>query len=332
MRRTRWTAVAVSSVLAAGIALSGCSADASGDDGASSEATVVEHSFGSTTVEGVPERIVVAGSQWVDALLELGVQPVAYLSAAGRGDDRGLYPWQQDMSTEAKELDRAAAAYGAPPPVEEIASYAPDLVLTISTNLNPQSYEQLSGVAPTIPSITDQGVDPWEDQVAALGRVLHMEDKATEIIENRKGEIDALAERLPGLEGKTAVLSQFMFASNQFVIVADPEDGASQTFQRLGMTLPPSLLEEAGVSQGRIMLSAERVDALVSDLLIILPNGGTLEGLEALPGFTDLPSVKTGGLAVVDFPTVVAFNSPSSLSLGYGLDKITPQLEAVAGV
>lgn len=327
MRRMKWVAVAVMGALV----MSACSGGESSEGGLSEDATVVEHSFGSTAVEGVPERIVVAGSQWVDALLELGVQPVAYLSAAGRGDDRGLYPWQQDMSTEAKELDRAAATYGAPPPIEEIASYAPDLVLTISTNLNRQSYEQLSGIAPTIPSITDQGVDPWEAQIAVLGRVLHMEDKATEITENRNAEIDALAERLPGLEGKTAVLSQFMFASNQFVIVADPEDGAAQTFQRLGMTLPPSLVEEAGVDQGRIMLSAERVDALVSDLLIILPNGGTLEGLEKLPGFTDLPAVKTGGLAVVDFPTVVAFNSPSSLSLDYALDKITTQLEAVVG-
>ncbi|MFD4367127.1 ABC transporter substrate-binding protein [Rhodococcus sp. NPDC058521] len=327
MRRAKWAAVALMGALV----MSACSSGNSGGDDSSGEATVVEHSFGSTTVEGVPERIVAGGSQWVDALLEFGVQPVAYLSAANQGDDRGLYPWQQDVSEDAEELDRSAAMIGAMPPVEQIASYAPDLILTTSTNLNPSSYDQLSGVAPTVPSITDAGVDPWEEQIAVLGRILHEEDRADQIIAERNGDIEALAQRLPGLEGKTAVLSQFMFGTSQFVLVADPEDGAAQTFRRLGMTLPPTLMEEGGVSGGRIMLSAERVDALTADLVVLLPNGGTREGLDALPGFSDLPAVKGGGLAVVDYPTVVAFNTPSSLSLEYGLDKITPQLEAVAG-
>ncbi len=97
------------------------------------------------------------------------------------------------------------------------------------------------------------------------------------------------------------------------------------------MTLPQSLVEEAGVAFGRVMLSPERVDALVADLLVILPNGGTEQDLMALPGFDRLPSVANGGLAVVDYPTVVAFNVPSSLSIGYALDELRPQLEALAG-
>lgn len=328
MHRTKWVAVVVLAVLA----VSACSGTGSAEGKTSDEATVIEHSFGSTAVEGIPERIVAGGSQWVDALLEFGVQPVAYLSAANRGDERGLYPWQQDVGPKAKELDRSAAMLGAAAPVEEIASYAPDLILTSSATLKRSSYEQLAGVAPTVPSITDNGVDPWEEQITALGRILHEQDRAAEIIAERNGDIDALAQRLPGLAGKTAVLAQFRFNVNQFVLVADPNDGAARTFQRLGMTLPPSLVEEAGADQGRVTLSAERVDALNADLVVLLPNGGTREELDALPGFADLPAVQGGGLAIVDYPTVVAFNTPSSLSLEYGLNKITPQLEAVAGV
>ncbi len=48
-------------------------------------------------------------------------------------------------------------------------------------------------------------------------------------------------------------------------------------------------------------------------------------------GFADLPAVKGGGLAIVDYPTVAGLNTPSSLSLKYSLESITPQLEAVAG-
>ncbi len=113
-------------------------------------------------------------------------------------------------------------------------------------------------------------------------------------------------------------------------MVADPDDGAAALFTQLGMTLPPTLVAEGGASQGRVVLGPERVDALVADLLIILPRGGTEQDLMALPGFDRLPAVTGGGLAVVDFPTVVAFNTPSSLSIDYALDVIRPQLEAVA--
>ncbi|MFF2110807.1 MULTISPECIES: hypothetical protein [Rhodococcus] len=42
------------------------------------------------------------------------------------------------------------------------------------------------------------------------------------------------------------MLSQFMFATGQLVVVADPDDGASAVFRRLGLTLPQGLVDEAG--------------------------------------------------------------------------------------
>ncbi|MFG1785561.1 hypothetical protein ACGFIU_24270 [Rhodococcus oryzae] len=74
-----------------------------------------------------------------------------------------------------------------------------------------------------------------------------------------------------------------------------------------------------------------QVDALTADLVVMLPNGGTREDLMRLPGFAALPSVGSGGMAVEDYPTVVGFNTPSSASLRYSLDRITPQLEAIGG-
>ncbi|QSE78838.1 hypothetical protein [Rhodococcus koreensis] len=125
------------------------------------------------------------------------------------------------------------------------------------------------------------------------------------------------------------MLSQFMFATGQLVVGADPDDGASAVFRRLGLTLPQALVDEAGATGGRLALSPERVDALNADLVVMLPNGGTRDDLMALPGFDRLPSVQQGGLAVEDDATVVGFNTPSSLSLQYSLGRITPQLEAV---
>ncbi|WP_226436306.1 ABC transporter substrate-binding protein [Rhodococcus yananensis] len=312
-----------------GSAITGCATD-DGDTGGTAPATVaaVDHLYGTTTVDGTPDRIVATSSQWVDALLEFDVQPVGYISAGTMGDDRGLYPWQQAVSADAVELDAGNIAAGQGPlPTEEIAALEPDLILGNWQITDRSAYDTLAAVAPTVAPLSG-AVDPWDDQIRALGVLLGREDDADRIVADRNAEIDEYA--LPGLDGRTAVLSQFLFGPQQFVLVADPGDGAATVFEQIGMTLPPSLVEEAGVSMGRLTLSPERVDALVADLLIILPNGGTEADLMALPGFDQLPAVRSGALAVLDYPTVVAFNTPSAASALYGLDAIRPQLEAVA--
>jgi iron complex transport system substrate-binding protein len=313
-----------------GVGATGCATTDDTDTSGATGAVAVEHIFGTTTVEDTPERIVATSSQWVDALLELGVQPVGYISAANMGDDRGLYPWQGEVSADAVDLAEGnPAAVEQPLPVEQIAALQPDLILGNWQIDSAEAYDTLAAVAPTVAPLGEMGVDNWAEQLRALGTLLDRSGDAEQVIAHTEAQIDDAA--LPGLEGKTAVLSQYMFSTDQFVVVADPDDGAAALFSQLGMTLPPSLVEEAGVSQGRVMLSPERVDALVADLLIILPNGGTEADLMALPGFDRLPSVTDGGLAVVDYPTVVALNTPSASSTLYALDVIGSRLQAVAG-
>ncbi|UYP17591.1 ABC transporter substrate-binding protein [Rhodococcus sp. Z13] len=326
MRRALLSACAL--VLLAVPALTACSGDTEEASATSGEAVTVEHSYGTTTIEGTPERIVATSSQWLDALLELGIQPVGYYSAGSYGDDRGLYPWQTDVDPDAVALGPAIEA--GQMPVEEIAALEPDLVLGAWQITSQGVYDRISQVAPTVGPLGETGVDRWDEQVRVLGEIFGRTDEAEGIIADRNADIEEAA--LPGLEGRTAVLAQYLMSDQQFVVVANPDDGAALLFSQLGMVMPPELVAEGeGKPFGRVMLAPERVDALAADLLVILPNGGTEQDLMALPGFDLLPAVTGGGLAVVDYPTVVAFNTPSSLSIGYALDAIRPQLETVGG-
>ncbi len=324
MRALKTVAVAALGTMT--VLVASCGEDAAADS--ADRTTAVEHTYGTTTVDGTPTRIVAGTSQWVDALLEFGVQPVASHSGAERGDERGLFPWQSDVAADAVELEASAATMSLP--VEQIAAQNPDLSLGSYAVTTRSDFDKLSQIAPTVPALGDAQVDEWENQVTVLGEILGRQDRANEIITEANADIDALADRLPGLQGKTAALAQYMFSTNQIIVVADPDDGASSVFERLGMSVPGALVDEAGATGGRLTLSPERVDALTADLVVMLPNGGTAEQLNALPGFADLPAVREGGLAVVDYPTVVGFNTPSATSVLYSLDRITPQLEAVA--
>ncbi|MFI8567956.1 ABC transporter substrate-binding protein [Rhodococcus sp. NPDC078407] len=314
--------------MATALTLAACSSG-SADDGVSDDRTVtVDTLAGPIEVIGTPERIVAFGQQWVDALLEFDVQPVGYVSAGSNGNERGLYPWQAEVAGDAVMLDASAVdQVDGAVPTEEIAALQPDLILVAGIgSIDP--YRVLSDIAPTIFPKTEK-VETWESQIGTLGRVLDREDDAQRIIDEGRTVTDGFRQEYPRLDGKSAVLSQFVFETQQLAVVADPEDGAAQVFDSLGLSVPQDLVNSPDISHGRIVLSPERLDVLTADLVVILPNGGTREDLNKLPGFTSLPAATGGGVAVVDYATVVGFNTPSKASIEFALNEIRPQLEAV---
>ena len=55
----------------------------------------IEHKYGTTTIEAAPERVVVAGLREQDALLALGVVPVATTEWFGKHPG-AIFPWATD--------------------------------------------------------------------------------------------------------------------------------------------------------------------------------------------------------------------------------------------
>ncbi|MGV8872001.1 MAG: ABC transporter substrate-binding protein [Rhodococcus sp. (in: high G+C Gram-positive bacteria)] len=329
MKRTFLRSTLALTVALSPVALSLVACSTSDDDTTSAARTItVDTIAGPTEVTGTPSRIVAFGAQWVDALGEFDVQPVGYASAGSNGDERGLYPWQTGVNEDAVMLDASVVDQeGGAVPTEEIAALAPDLILLSGiSSIDP--YRKLSEIAPTIFPKSNK-VETWESQIETLGRVLDRQDDAQRIVDEGHRFTDGIEQEYPGLEGKTAVLSQFVFASQQLALVADPEDGAAQVFDSIGLSVPQALVNSPDISHGRIVLSPERLDVLTADLVVMLPNGGTRDDLEKLPGFSDLPAAAGGGVALVDYATVVGFNTPSKASVAFSLDKIRPQLDAV---
>jgi iron complex transport system substrate-binding protein len=293
---------------------------------AAAEPVTVEHTFGTATFETTPARIVAMSSQWIDALLALGVTPVGYVGTPMGGDDRQLYPWESGMPADAELIPASADGTVS---VEQVAALTPDMILG-DWSVTADNHAQFEAIAPTIVQLSDAQVDKWEDQLTVLGEVLRLEADAQAVVEETYASVDEVAQEYPGLQGRTFALAQYVFSSQQLVVVADPEDGASDVFRRLGMTLPEPLVA-AAAGAGRAMLSPEQVDLLSADLVVFLPNGGTEADLATIPGWTDLPSVVSGGMVYVDYATVVGFNTPSALSISAVLQTIDGGLAAVAG-
>lgn len=291
------------------------------DDDAQKLATpvTVDHRFGTTTVDTVPERIVTIDLQWTDVMLSMGVEPVGY-SVDSFMPETGV-PWQQ-LPSGATALSLTDGV-----PVEQVLALDPDLVVVSFSLTDQATYDLLSARVPTIagPPAAEE-VTPWQDLVRTAGKILDKPDQAEQVVSSVEGKVAATAAELPGLKDKTFVLAQYVVGDG-ITAVADDTDGSSIFFQQLGMTMLPAIKAEGEkAGKARVQLSTERVDLLRSDLLAFLINGGDESDLADLPGFDELP----GTVALLDYPTIVGLNTPSPLSLPYSLTQLRPYLDTAA--
>ncbi len=289
-------------------------------DAPAGDTVTIDHAFGSTEIEGVPERIVSLNTQWNGVLGAFGVTPVGYASDPSAGEG-GLFPWDVDFG------DATAIEALATLPLEQIASLDPDLILVTYLAVDESTYEQLSAIAPTIPLLGDRQVDTWQDLTTVMGEVLRDPDAAQAVIDDVEGQLAAAADDLPGLADRTFAFVNYI-PNDMFYVVADPEDGSSLFFQSLGLEISPTLLDAAAGASGRIEVSFEQVSMLDSDLLVMFTQGADPN---EIVGFENLPAVQNDAFAAPDYATIVGLNTPSPLSIPYVLEQLLPTLEAAAG-
>jgi iron complex transport system substrate-binding protein len=308
--------------MAAAIALTtpacGSTDDATASDG---EPITVQHVHGETTITGTPQRIVALGNQWLDTALALGVAPVAYIdNVAILGD--GAPKWQTPIPESAKKIEVAGGI------VEQVAAMNPDLILADTFIADQKRYDDFSKIAPTLPGLSKEIVTPWQDLVTTLGKVLHKESEAAKLVDGLDGKLSDLAQSNPGLKGKTFA-STWLGGPTQLMVLTDPNDGSSKVFAQLGLSIPQNLVD-LPANQGRVQLSAERLDQLTADLLLAGYSPGMEEKYRAMPGYADLPAVKKNAVVFLTVQEITAVNQPTVLSIPYMLDKMTPALVNIA--
>jgi len=317
--------LAIAAVVACGGDDDDAAPEATADADAPAEAAAtgpvtVDHLYGATTLEERPERIVSLDTQWTDVLSALDGPLVgaAVLSEAGGRP----FPWQDLSGVEQIPVNTTDGI-----PYEVIAGLDPDLLVITYGAVEESDYDRLSEIAPTIPLLSDVGVDKWEDIAEVAGEILGVPDEAAALVAEASARNDAVGEELPGLTGRTLAFANYV-PGDALYVLTDPDDGANSFFAQLGLEIDPDLVAQGDPGTGRLELSLENVGQLDADVLLLLTNGADPADI---PGYDQLPAVQDGAAGVVDMATAVALNTPTPLSLPWALDQIRPALEAAAG-
>lgn len=249
---------------AAALLLAGCGG-AAGSGGANEETSAntrtIEHKYGSTAIEGSPERVVSVGYTDQDPILAAGVRPVGIRNWIGE-EPYAVWPWARDELGDAEPelLPVDAINY------EQVAALEPDLVIGVSSGMTQEDYDTLSEIAPTPPQ-SDEWVDfgvPWQDQARVIGRALGREERAEEMISALERRFAETRENNPALEGATVSV---IGAGDGLFYVYGPLDRSVRFFDSLGMEVSEEVAE---ITEGQfsVEISEEQFGLAEADAII----------------------------------------------------------------
>ncbi|MBM9465155.1 ABC transporter substrate-binding protein [Aeromicrobium sp. YIM 150415] len=325
---------------AAAVVLSACSSssDEKDDDSkASGEGTfpvTIEHAYGTTEITEEPTRIVTLGLSDQDPLLALGVAPIAV--SPWYGDyEYATWPWAQDELGDATPVVlNDGVRDEANPPVEEIASLDPDLIISLYNGTTEEQYEQLSRIAPVVvpdEEYTDFSIT-WQEATRATGEALGREDDALALVDELEDAFADAAAEHPEFEGQEVAVGE-RFEPGETVLRTG-NDVRARFFEQLGFTIPEEIAGITPDEYGELIVPDELITEISKDLLVwnvgFAPEEKTT--IEGLPLYSQLPVVDEDKVLWIEDEVVSgAFSWGTVLSLEYALEELLPQIDQVAG-
>lgn len=288
----------------------------------------VEHALGSTEITAPPERVVSLGYTDQDAILALGVVPVAIREFTG-GQPSATWPWAGDLlqGQQPQVLDGEIS-------LEAVAALDPDLIVAVSAGLTQEQYESYSRIAPVITQpVGEQPFQTgWQDSTRLIGQALGRTAEADRLIGDLEGRFAAVVTEYPQLAGKRAAVAALSSVGAGQFFVWTSRDNRGRFLESLGLTVPAVFDELAG-ENFYADISGERLGLLdENDVVVWLQIPGTENAtLEAQPGYAALRVGQEGRVYNMTTEQAVALSFSSVLSLPSLLDTVPGELAARVG-
>lgn len=290
----------------------------------------IEHAFGETMIEKAPERIVTWGWGNHDALLALGVVPVAMPFSTYGGGENGLHPWVEERLKELGAATPIQLSDTQEIPFEQIAAAKPDVIVAVFSGIKAEDYARLSQIAPTVAYPDQAWSTPWQEVTRTVGRIVGKPVEAEQVVADTLKFVADEAAKYPEIAGTTfAGVNDF----DGSIAVYDALDARMKFLTDIGLVLAPSVTE-LSPKDGSFYypLSYELFDQLKSDILITYyETQAASDEFFAKPYAQSQPQYQKGAFAsLIGIEYVAAVSPPSALSLRWGFPHYAEIIAAAA--
>ena len=275
-----------------------------------------------------PQRVVSLGYSDQDAILALGVVPVAIREFTGNRPS-ATWPWAADRL----QGQQPQVLSGDIDP-EKIAALRPDLIVAVSAGLSQEQYDVFSRIAPTItqPSGFSAYQTPWQDATRLIGRALGRTGEAEQLVTDLDARFVAVRAQYPQFAGKQAALAAASSTGTGSYFVWNSKDNRGRFLSSLGFTVPAQFDQLAG-ERFYAEISTEQLSLLDQNDLVgwITIPGTANSGLDQQAGYPALRVGREGRVVGLTEEQGVALSFSSVLSLPALLDQLPAEFAAHLG-
>ncbi|KST65990.1 iron-siderophore ABC transporter substrate-binding protein [Mastigocoleus testarum] len=237
-----------------------------------SDCRVVVSQLGKTCVPLQPERIIVTDEVALDAVLGLGLKPVATAEANLVSNEGAHLTGKLEGVTSLGKRSQTN--------VERMVKLHPDLI--VGFFMNSQNYGLFPQIAPTIKLDVKYVKGTWKDSLLEIAEVLGRTKEAENAIANYQQRIIKLRKAIEHKFGKIEVSVTRFYGGRknlpQFDTVFSFSGGI---LQELGLSVPPEQIElTTDPDTFSVPVSLERIDLLDADVLFVMLDPGAEENFK----------------------------------------------------
>jgi serine/threonine-protein kinase len=252
------------------------------------------HAHGSTEITRAPTAVAALGPGDADAVLSLGLQPVAI---AGAGTS--LPSWLQAKVTGNPSVKDAIGFID----TSAIQTAKPDVIIATG-DIDDATYQRLAAIAPTVtqPKDTSRAWN-WQTQLKWIGKILGRENDADKLIGQVASQQTDLKNQNPKAAGKSV---QVINVSDSGVSQTLTPSNAADYLNSLGLNYDPGLGRRPG-DQGsaRPMPDVAKLFQIRTDVLVVVRTDKAA-GNGGASGLPYQLSTYRGSMIIVDDPNIIA--------------------------
>lgn len=277
---------------------------ATGTNTTESLCRTVKHAMGETCVPTNPQRVIVVDEIALDAVLALGVKPIA----AG---EPGL------VGKRARHLAgklEGIASLGSETQVnlEKMVQLKPELILGFKTAK--ENYKVFSQIAPTVP--LEYKHTAWKNDLKQIGEILNKSQKAEQLLAQYQERLEKLQTALGSRLEKSEV-SIVRFTASQNTHFRTQASFPGSVLQDVGLLRPEAQRRVTEPNQPYVTVSLERLDLLDGDVMFAALDPGSEDSFQKFQSsalWQTLKAVKNKQVYAVDsgywsFGNILAANA-----------------------
>jgi iron complex transport system substrate-binding protein len=232
-----------------------------------SECKTIKHQLGEACVPKNPQRIIVTDESILDAVVGLGLKPIAAAESNALGNRGRQFGNKIDgiISIGKESLLN----------LERVVKLQPDLILGFEINRN--DYKFLSKIAPTI-SIEFNEI-AWKEALQSIGEIFNKSTVTEQLLKNYQQRVETLRLDILQKNDKKVSISRFYSGwnltqfQNQFSFPV-------RILKEVGLSIPEAQQQLSNSSQSYISVGIENLDLLDADIMFVALDPGSAKNFQ----------------------------------------------------